>query len=143
MTGAAASFRQYLSGAGLKGTRQRELVVRTFFNLGRHVSAHDLYGVVRKRNKRIGLVTVYRTLKLLRDAGLAEERRFTRDFSLFEPKPRRHHDHMICVRCEEIVEFENETIEQLQEEAAQRAGFTIVTHKLELYGKCRSCQAPP
>jgi Fur family ferric uptake transcriptional regulator len=141
MSESAKSFQDYLSDAGFKGTRQRELVARTFFGLGRHVSAHDLYREVRRRNKRIGLVTVYRTLKLLRDAGLADERRFTRDFSLFEPKPRRHHDHMICVRCGEIVEFENETIEDLQEEAARRAGFTIISHKLELYGKCRKCQA--
>ena len=141
MSAPATSFRHYLSEAGFKGTRQRELVVRTFFSLGRHVSAHDLYREVRRRDKRIGLVTVYRTLKLLRDAGLAEERRFTRDFSLFEPKPRRHHDHMICVRCGEIVEFENETIEDLQEKAARRAGFTIISHKLELYGKCGKCQA--
>jgi len=134
-------FRRYLAEAGLRGTRQRELVVRTFFNLGRHVSAHDLYREVRRRDRRIGLVTVYRTLRLLRDAGLAEERRFTRDSSLFEPRPHRHHDHMICLVCGEIVEFENETIETLQEEAAQRAGFTILTHKLELYGECGRCRA--
>ena len=140
MAESATRFQQYLARSGLKQTRQRELVVRTFFNLSRHVSAQDLFREVRKRKGRIGLVTVYRTLRLLRECGLAEERRFTPEFTLFEPTPPRHHDHMICTRCGKIVEFENERIEALQEEMAQQMGFTILSHRLELYGQCRDCR---
>lgn len=132
-------FQRYLADTGLKRTKQRELVARTFFSLGRHVSAADLHREVRKVDRRIGLVTVYRTLKVLREAGLAEERRFTPDFALFEPTPPRHHDHMICTRCGRILEFENEAIEALQDDVARRAGFRILSHKLELYGRCRGC----
>ena len=140
MTESGTQFQQYLARAGLKQTRQRELVVSTFFSLSRHVSAHDLFREVRKRKGRIGLVTVYRTLKLLRECGLAEERRFTPEFTLFEPTPLRHHDHMICTRCGKIVEFENQKIEALQEEMARQMEFTILSHKLELYGQCRDCR---
>lgn len=137
---AATRVHQHLARSGLKRTRQRNLVVGTFFGLGRHVSALDLYREVRKKDSRIGLVTVYRTLKLLREAGLVEERRFKREFALFEPTPHRHHDHMICSRCGTIVEFENGEIEALQERMARRAGFRILWHKLELYGRCRRCR---
>lgn len=140
MGGDAAGFRRYLAEAGLRRTRQRELVVGTFFSLGGHVSARDLHRETRKRGGRIGLATVYRVLKLLREAGLAEERRFTEDQTLFEPTPPRHHDHMICARCGTIAEFENAEIEALQEQVARRAGFRILWHKLELYGRCRACQ---
>ena len=140
MAETAWPFHEYLAGARLKRTRQRDLVVRTFFDAGRHVSAAELHREVRKRDHRIGLVTVYRTLKLLREAGLAEERRFTPDFALFEPAPHRHHDHMICTRCGKIIEFENAEIEVLQDKMARRAGFRIRSHKLELYGHCRGCR---
>lgn len=136
----ATRVQQHLARSGLKRTRQRSLVVSTFFGLGRHMSAHDLYREVRKKDSRIGLVTVYRTLKLLREAGLVEERRFKREFALFEATPHRHHDHMICTRCGKIVEFENGEIEALQERMARRVGFRILSHKLELYGRCRGCR---
>lgn len=140
MSERVARFQQYLIRSGLKRTRQRDLVVGIFFALGDHVSAEDLHREVQKRDGRIGLVTVYRTLKLLRQAGLAEERRFTKESVLFEPTPSRHHDHMICTRCGKIIEFENKKIEALQDQMARRAGFRILSHKLELYGQCRQCQ---
>ena len=94
------------------------------------------------RNRRIGLVTVYRTLKLLMEAGLAHERQFGEGRALFEhASSERHHDHMICTHCGKITEFENCEIEALQEEVARRLGFTIQYHKLELYGRCSECRA--
>ncbi len=134
-------FATFLTQAGLKSTRQRSLIAEAFFRAGTHLSVEDLYRMVSAKHRRIGLVTVYRTLRLLRTAGLAEERQFLPDRSLFEPAPARHHDHMICTHCGKIIEFENCEIEALQEKMARRFGFTILTHKLELYGACRPCHA--
>jgi len=135
------NFRQYLVRSGLKATRQRELIARAFFATNTHISAEALYRRVSGRDRRIGLVTVYRTLKLLMEAGLAHERQFGEGRALFEHGTKRHHDHMICTHCGKITEFENCEIEELQEQVARRFGFTLQDHKLELYGRCRECRA--
>ncbi|MDD5560150.1 Fur family transcriptional regulator [Candidatus Methylomirabilis sp.] len=133
-------FKQYLNRAGLKATRQRELIARAFFGTTTHVSAEGLYRRVGGRHPRIGLVTVYRTLKLLKDAGLAHERQFGDGRALFEhASSERHHDHIICTECGKITEFANSEIEALQEQVVRRLGFSIQYHKLELYGLCRDC----
>jgi len=133
-------FHQYLARSGLKATRQRELIARAFFGTPTHISAEALYRRVNGRDRRIGLVTVYRTLKLLKDAGLAHERQFGEGRALFEHATKRHHDHMICTYCGRITEFENCEIEELQEQVARRFGFTLQDHKLELYGLCQECR---
>lgn len=134
-------FQQYLTQSGLKATRQRELIARAFFATATHISAESLYRRVSGRDRRIGLVTVYRTLKLLKDAGLAHERQFGEGRALFEhASSDRHHDHVICTHCGKINEFENCEIEALQEQVARRFGFTLLYHKLELYGLCRDCR---
>ena len=135
-------FQQHLIQSGLKGTRQRELIARAFFATNTHISAEALYRRVSGRDPRIGLVTVYRTLKLLKEAGLAHERQFGEGRALFEhASSERHHDHMICTDCGKITEFENCKIEALQEQVARRFAFTLQYHKLELYGLCRDCRA--
>lgn len=135
-------FKQYLNRAGLKATRQRELIARAFFATTAHVSAEGLYRRVAGRHPRIGLVTVYRTLKLLKGAGLAHERQFGDGRALFEhASSERHHDHIICTECGKITEFANVEIEALQEQVVRRLGFHIQYHKLELYGLCRDCSA--
>ena len=135
-------FQQYLIRSGLKATRQRQLIARAFFATNTHISAEALYRRVSGRDPRIGLVTVYRTLKLLKEAGLAHERQFGEGRALFEhASSDRHHDHMICTDCGKITEFENCKIEALQEQVARRFEFTLRYHKLELYGLCRDCRA--
>ena len=137
-----SQFQQYLIRSGLKATRQRHVIAKAFFGTDAHISAEALYRRVSGRDRRIGLVTVYRTLKLLMEAGLAHERQFGEGRALFEhASSDRHHDHMICTHCGEITEFENWEIEALQEQVARRLGFTIQHHKLELYGLCRDCRA--
>ena len=135
-------FQQYLVRSGRKATRQRQLIARAFFATNTHISAEALYRRVRGRDRRIGLVTVYRTLKILKDAGLAHERQFGEGRALFEhASSERHHDHMICTECGKITEFENCKIEALQEQVARRFRFSLQYHKLELYGLCRDCRA--
>ena len=132
----------FLAGQGLRSTSQRDAILRVFVEAGEHMSAEELYALVKKKNPRIGYATVYRTLKLLAGAGLAEERRFHDGFTRFEYKNTdEHHDHLVCTQCGAIIEFENERIETLQQDVAKRKGFKVHSHRLELYGICAACQA--
>jgi Fur family ferric uptake transcriptional regulator len=131
----------FLAGQGLRATSQRDVILKVFAKVGQHVSAEELYARVKKDNPRIGYATVYRTLKLLAEAGFAEARRFHDGFTRFEYKNTDdHHDHLICTRCGAIFEFENERIETLQKDVARRRGFKVHSHRLELYGLCVGCQ---
>lgn len=131
----------YLAGQGLKSTRQRDRILEVFVAAGRHLSAEELYLLIRKSDKGIGYATVYRTLKLLAEAGLAHERRFEDGITRFEYNAAEgHHDHLICTRCGRIIEFENEQIEELQRVVARKNKFLVDSHKLELYGLCEGCQ---
>lgn len=133
-------FADFLARSGLKTTRQRHEIVRAFFTAGRHISAEELYQRIHAENPGIGLVTVYRTLKLLRAAGLATERQFGEAYTRFDPNPADWpHDHLICTRCGKIQEFEDASLNSLRERVARSLGFTVTEHKLELYGFCREC----
>ncbi len=132
---------EYLLGQGLKSTSQRGTILSIFVDAGQHVSAEELYARVKKTQPGIGYATVYRTLKLFALAGIAEERRFADGYTRYEYKAAEgHHDHLICTRCGDIVEFENERIEALQQDVAKRNGFRVESHKLEIYGLCSACQ---
>jgi Fur family ferric uptake transcriptional regulator len=131
----------YLAGQGLKSTRQRDRIFEVFVSAGRHLSAEELYLLIKKTDRGIGYATVYRTLKLLTLAGLAHERRFEDGITRFEHNAAEgHHDHLICTRCGRIIEFENEQIETLQLGVAKKNKFQVHSHKLELYGLCEGCQ---
>lgn len=137
-----AKLREYVSKNGLKVTRQRELIAEVFFADGGHLSAEDLLAQVRAHDQRVSLATVYRTLKLLGESGLAEPHNFGDGQTRYEPAvgDEHHHDHIICVQCGKIVEFVNEDIERLQHEIATAHGFTLTDHRMELYGVCPDCQ---
>lgn len=138
---AAEHLSEFLSGHGRKSTRQREEILKAFASAGRHLSAEELYLLVKKEYPGIGYATVYRTLKLLAEAGLAHERRFEDGFTRYEYNATdTHHDHLICNRCGKIIEFENEQIERLQQAVAKKNKFLVQSHKLELYGLCSGCQ---
>ena len=96
---------------------------------------------VTARDSSIGAATVYRTMKILTDAGLASARHFEGGQTRYEAAlDRHHHDHLICTSCHRIIEFENERIEELQDMVARHHGFQVTRHKLELYGLCKDCQ---
>jgi len=134
-------FRQWIREQGLKATSQREDIAKVFFSVNRHISVEELYSEVRQVNPRVGYATVYRTMKLLKECGLAEERHFADGQARFENlEAERHHDHIICERCGRIAEFVHPQIEQLQEKVAQRFGFVATMHKMEIYGICQECR---
>ena len=137
-----ARLNDYMAKHGLRSTEQRRLVTEMFFATEEHLSIEDLLDRARVEEPKIGYATVYRTLKLLKECGLAFERHFGDGVSRYEVAwADEHHDHLICVECEKIIEFEDADIEELQHGVAARLGFMLVRHKLELYGLCAECQA--
>lgn len=135
-------FRDYLTKQGLKSTRQREIILNEFLRCTTHPSTEELYLKIRKKHPNIGYATVYRTLKLFSECGIAEERHFGDGQTRYESTTcEEHHDHLICKECGAILEFEDPRIEELQEEVARQHGFTIVSHRLEIYGRCAQCSA--
>lgn len=135
-----AIFKEHLRRQCLKSTAQRDDIAHVFFSTHRHISVEELYNEVKQINPRIGYATVYRTMKLLTECGLAAERHFRDGEARYESLEGHHHDHLICERCGTIVEFEETHIEALQAEVARRLGFQFTGHKMELYGVCRECQ---
>ena len=133
-------YQKYIDQKGLKSTRQRDLIVEEFFKHHEHLTVEELWGRVKKIDNRVGYATVYRTLKLLSESGLAHKRQFGEAQARFEHVTDHHHDHLICTRCGKIIEFENSAIERLQEMVARKNKFAIYSHKLELYGLCRDCR---
>jgi Fur family ferric uptake transcriptional regulator len=134
-------FDRFVAERGLKSTRQRSLIIEIFFGLDGHLSVEELWGKVRATDARVSVATVYRTMKLLAESGLATARNFGDGQTRYEAAVgRHHHDHLICTRCGAIVEFENDQIERMQDLVARKHGFKVVSHKMELYGLCRTCQ---
>ena len=132
---------RYIAEKGLKSTRQRNLIVESFFAAGGHLNVEQLLARVREQDRKVSAATVYRTMKLLVECGLANERQFDDTVTRFEvAHSDSHHDHLICLECKNIVEFEDGQIERLQEALARRYGFKLVSHKHELYGLCERCQ---
>ena len=133
-----AGFARFIQEQGLKTTRQRNTIVSVFFRLRGHISVEELLVEVKKVNPRIGYATVYRTLHLLVESGLVEERRFGDGLARYEGHSDvEHHDHMICLECGQISEFYNPRLESLQEQLAEENNFQIYRHRLELYGVCK------
>ncbi|MGE3171203.1 MAG: Fur family transcriptional regulator [Planctomycetota bacterium] len=133
----ARHFRQQ----GQRWTSQRQLIVRTAFATHDHFTAEELLARSRRADPNVSRATVYRTLAVLEGAGFVEGldtgdggRRFEHVLG------HEHHDHMVCTGCGTILEFRDEVLEQRQQAAARRHGFTIESHSLRLYGKCRRCR---
>jgi Fur family ferric uptake transcriptional regulator len=126
---------------GLKTSKKRSYIVHYFLSADRHYSVEELYNELRTKKPHIGYSTVYRTLRLLAEFGLASERNFRDGVSRFEPVHKaQHHDHLICTECGKIIEFTNQHIERLQQTVARRYRFATIFHKLELYGLCEACR---
>lgn len=132
-------FYSFLSKKGLKNTPQRRLIVETFLRANDHVTTEDLYGLVRDIDPKIGQATVYRTLRLLCEAGIARELHFGGGMASYEPTEGEHHDHLICTSCGKNLEVVDETIERLQEKLAADHGFSLTAHRMYLYGVCPDC----
>lgn len=127
-----------MSEKGLRTTEQRRLIVNTFFDADEHFTIEELLEKVRAIDPRIGYATVYRTMKMLSEGGIANELRFGDGATRYEvADDEAHHDHLICEECGLIIEFEEPLIEELQDRIAARYNFVVTHHKHELYGHCQ------
>ena len=139
----AAALAAVIASRGLKHSRQRNVIVETFFAMGGHVPVDALVARVRQQDPRVSVATVYRTMKLLADCGLAVPRRFGDGQTRYEPVTQRHghgHDHLICTACGAIVEFESELVDEAQARVVRRHGFEVAERRLEIYGRCAGCR---
>lgn len=130
-------FREFLAETGLKYTKQRRAIAEVFYASGEHLSLTDLLTRSREHEPSIGYATVYRTMKLLADGGLATEHQFADGHARYEPAHEgEHHDHLICADCGRILEFEDDAIEQIQDRIAAQHGMRVTSHRHEIYAAC-------
>jgi len=133
-------FREYLADHGLKQTVPRRIILDTFLKGEGHRTVEEIHRQVRREDPRIGYTTVYRTMKLLSESGLAREIDLSDGATRYEHLYNHaHHDHMVCTGCGRSVEFYNEQIERVQDEASAELGFRVLDHRLQIYGLCRDC----
>jgi Fur family ferric uptake transcriptional regulator len=134
-------FLEHIQKAGLRRTTQRDLIMEIFLRTEEHLTSEDLYWLVQKEDPTVGNTTVYRTLKLLTEAGLAREVRFGDNKTYYEHHyNHQHHDHMICTECGKVIEFFSEAIEELQDQMADKFEFRPTHHSLRMWGICSECQ---
>lgn len=119
---------------GMRMTEQRRIIARVLENAQDHPDVEELYRRAVKVDDNISISTVYRTVKLFEDAGIIERHDFRDGRSRYETVPEEHHDHLIDLRTGNVIEFNSEAIEKLQEVIARELGFKLVDHRLELYG---------
>jgi Fur family ferric uptake transcriptional regulator len=130
----------YLKNKDLKLTGQRKIILDAFLGIESHVTAEELYDIIKKNNPEIGVATVYRTLKILCEAGLANEVQFSDKVAHYEHLfDHQHHDHLICIQCGKYTEVCDPEIEELQQKLADRNNFKVIRHQMDLYGICENC----
>lgn len=140
MTVKATDAVKRLSASAPRMTKQRRLITEAFWQTRGHLTAKELHRQLAEQGADVALATVYRTLRLLTQSGVAGEQRFDRSGSRFEPAlSREHHDHLICLGCGSVREFTDERIEKLQNRVSRRNQFSAVSHSLQLYGFCQDC----
>src|ERR1700682_5819393 len=132
---------QHLKRVGLKQTAQRDTILRTFLETREHLSLNELHQLVREKDARIGFTTVYRTLKLLAECGLASEVAFHDGIARYEHQyNRRSHHHMVCTECGGSVEFFSHEIERLEQEIGKKYRYATTRHTFQIYGVCEDCR---
>jgi len=119
---------------GVRLTDQRKLIAKVMSDSESHPDVDELHKKVSKFNSKISIATVYRTVKLFEEAGVVSKHDFKGSKSRYEQAPEEHHDHLIDINSGEITEFVDEGIEKLQKQVAEKLGYKLVDHRLELYG---------
>ena len=121
--------------AGIRMTGQRKLIINVLQKSNDHPDVEELFKRANAIDNKVSIATVYRTVRLLQDAGILSRLEFNDGKSRFEDAVRKHHDHLIDIESGEVIEFVDDEIEKIQNKIAERLGFDLVGHKLELYGK--------
>ena len=140
-------LRGKLSAGGYKTTPQREEILKIFVEHAdrHHMSAEDVYSILREKDSEIGLATVYRALDLLSELGILVRMDFGDGCARYElntadPKVHHHH-HLICLKCKKVIEFEEDLLDELEANIANKSGFQILNHEVKFFGYCSDCRA--
>ena len=128
------TIEQKCEANGVKLTEQRKIVAKVMSEANDHPDVDELYNRVSKIDSKISIATVYRTVKLFEESGILAKHEFKGGKARYEELNEGHHDHLIDIKSGEIIEFVDEEIEKLQKKVAEKYGYTLVDHKLELYG---------
>tara|TARA_Y200000002_G_scaffold125758_1_gene103328 strand:+ start:452 stop:871 length:420 start_codon:yes stop_codon:yes gene_type:complete len=120
---------------GIRMTGQRRLIIKVLENSKDHPDVETLFERANKIDNKVSIATVYRTVKVLQTAGILEKLEFNDGRSRFEDAVRKHHDHLIDLDTGKVIEFIDEEIEHIQKKIANKLGYELIGHKLELYGK--------
>ncbi|KMQ52963.1 Ferric uptake regulation protein FUR [Chitinispirillum alkaliphilum] len=133
-------FNKHLSENGIRKSAQRYSIMEVFLDAKHHITVAELLELVKEKHPQIGTATVYRTIKLFCEAGIAQEVDIGDGVLRYEHKyGHAHHDHLICNECGKFIEAQDEHIEKLQQQLAERHGFTPQSHRLQIFGICNEC----
>ena len=133
--------REYLKKAGLKSTLPRLKILQLFEQENEsHFTAEDIHAQLLVIGDNVGLATVYRVLNQFEEAGIIIKHRFDSGQSIYELNTGEHHDHLVCMRCNKVIEFVDDIIEERQAMIADKHGFSMNDHSLNIYGICKDCQ---
>lgn len=134
-------FDEYIHSTGLRETEQRKRVLETFLATAEHVSVEDMYRIVNEKSRKVGYATVYRTMKLIAESGLADEVVFNDGIARFEHRlGRKHHHHLVCTDCGKVIEFESTAMDKGELEILAKYKFEQTSHHYKIFGLCRKCQ---
>ena len=135
-------FKSLLKKNGEKFTIQREVILETLYNSDEHLTPEALHQLIQKQHPELktGIATIYRTLSRLEDSEMVTSLSFGAHGKKYELGAKDHHDHMICTSCGDITEFVDAEIEKRQEIIAEKLGFKITDHSMQIYGLCQNCQ---
>ncbi len=129
-----------LKSAGLKVTLPRLKILEVLeSSLSHHLSAEDIYRVLIEQNEEVGVATIYRVLSQFEESGIVQKLNFENNQAVYELCGAEHHDHLVCVKCNKIIEFQDDVIEKHQIQIAKKHGFDLTDHSLYLYGLCEDC----
>jgi len=136
------TFKQLLKENGLKFTRQRESVLKVLYENEGHFTPEDLSSLIRQQYTElaVSIPTIYRTLSLLENSGIVDSISFGAKGKKYELGLKEHHDHLICVQCGKLIEFQDTLIEKRQEEIAKQFNFKMTGHTMNITGICEACQ---
>lgn len=133
-------FKKHLKRENLKYTKEREVILSEVLKRKDHFDADELAADLRKDNFKVSRATVYRTLDILDELGVVNKATLGHKHNHFENMVgRKHHDHLVCVSCDKVIEFVDEEIEQKQLEVCKKFGFEIKSHNLQIFGFCSHC----
>jgi Fur family ferric uptake transcriptional regulator len=137
-----SDFKDILKSSGQKYTKQREYILEALYEAHKHHTPEEIHRLIQERYPqiKIGIATVYRTLSLLEDANLVSSLSVGDQGKRYELLSHEHHDHLVCTKCNKIMEFHDELIEERQEIIAAQFNFKMTDHTMQIMGICQECQ---